>query len=220
METWAEATLARGLERGWVATLHFVAFYPGDIHNQIRLAPYVDASVTYRPDWYRAGYDGVFGTYNSYGSFEGGDLDAVKSTRTTFFNTFPFALTQYDNDPNLVIALTADDESTIYQRRQEGAWVDTQVYNQDRLDQWVTLMRLRPGRLVRVIHSRGDWNGTVRQVERTSGADVDNVDRYKVTCELFGLLGQTERPTGPITPPRVEILRVGLSNYGSNQVLG
>ena len=75
-------------------------------------------------------------------------------------------------------------------------------------DQWSTLMRLRPGRLVNITHSRGAWLGVVRQVERTSGADVDHVDRYKVTCELTN-----------IDEARGNLLRVGLSSYGNDQVL-
>ena len=76
-------------------------------------------------------------------------------------------------------------------------------------EQWETLLRLRPGRLVQIEHSRGPWLGTVRQVERTSGADVDHVDRYKVVCELTGL-----------DDAQGNIIRIGLSSYGNDQVLG
>ena len=74
---------------------------------------------------------------------------------------------------------------------------------------WQTLMRLRPGRLVQIIHGRNEWLGLVREIERTSGSAVDHVDRYRVTCELSSL-----------TAFATDILRVGLSNYGSDEVLG
>ena len=74
---------------------------------------------------------------------------------------------------------------------------------------WQTLMRLRPGRLVRIIHGRDEWLGLTREIERTSGSDVDHVDRYQVTCELTSLVAFD-----------ANILRVGLDNYGSTKVLG
>ena len=74
---------------------------------------------------------------------------------------------------------------------------------------WQTMMRLRPGRLVRIDHSRGNWLGIVREIERTSGVDVQYADRYKVTCELTDL---EEYATN--------ILRAGLDTYGSDKRLG
>ena len=76
-------------------------------------------------------------------------------------------------------------------------------------NQHQTLMRLRPGRLVRVQHGRGTWLGTTREIERISGTMVDEVDRYKITCELAGVEQLDET-----------IIRVGLDAYGSRKVLG
>ena len=74
---------------------------------------------------------------------------------------------------------------------------------------WQTMMRLRPGRLVRIEHGRDIWLGLTREIERKSGAEVDNVDRYLVTCELTG-----------VSSFDTTILRVGLDNYGTDKVLG
>ena len=76
-------------------------------------------------------------------------------------------------------------------------------------EQWATLLRLRPGRLVHVLHSRGVWEGVVRQIERTAGSSVDHVDRYKITCELTNL-----------EDIRANVIRIGLTPYGNDQVLG
>ena len=74
---------------------------------------------------------------------------------------------------------------------------------------WQTMMRLRPGRLVRILHERAEWLGVIREIERESGAKVDHVDRYRVTCELTSV--------ADFDP---DILRIGLDNYGSDKVLG
>ena len=74
---------------------------------------------------------------------------------------------------------------------------------------WQTLMRLRPGRLVRIEHGRDTWLGLIREIERTSGVKVDNVDRYKITCELTSVVAFD-----------FGVLRAGLDNYGSDKVLG
>ena len=78
-----------------------------------------------------------------------------------------------------------------------------------RREQWETLLRLRPGRLIHVLHSRGVWEGVVRQIERTAGASVDHVDRYKIICELTNL-----------EEVHTNVIRIGLSVYGNDQVLG
>ena len=74
---------------------------------------------------------------------------------------------------------------------------------------WQTMMRLRPGRLVRFVHGRGVWFGIVREIERESGSMLDHVDRYRLTCELTG--------ADAYDP---DVFRLGLSTYGGDQVLG
>ena len=74
---------------------------------------------------------------------------------------------------------------------------------------WQTWMRLRPGRLIRFDHGREIWFGLVREIRRTSGSAVDHVDRYEITCELTGI--------DAFDP---DVFRIGLSTYGSDQVLG
>ena len=74
---------------------------------------------------------------------------------------------------------------------------------------WQTMIRLRPGRLVRVLSSRGSWLGVVRELERQSGAAHDLVDRYKVVCELQSLSEANDN-----------VIRLGLDRYGNDKVLG
>ena len=72
-----------------------------------------------------------------------------------------------------------------------------------------TMLRLKPGRQVDIIHSRGKWLGLIREIERTSGSEVEFVDRYKVSVELTTIADADDT-----------ILRSGLSIYGSDQVVG
>ena len=74
---------------------------------------------------------------------------------------------------------------------------------------WQTMMRLRPGRLVQFIHGRDVWFGIIREISRESGSMMDHVDRYSLTCELTG--------SDAYDP---DVFRLGLSTYGSDQVLG
>ena len=74
---------------------------------------------------------------------------------------------------------------------------------------WQTLMRLRPGRLIEIVHGRATWLGLIREISRTSGSAVDHIDQYEITCELTTVAAFDNT-----------ILRVGQDAYGSDKVLG
>ena len=82
-------------------------------------------------------------------------------------------------------------------------------YDSVERNNWATMLRLKPGRLVDIIHRRGEWLGLVREIERTSGSAVGHVDRYRLAVELTG-----------VAESQSNVLRLGLDVYGSDKVLG